>query len=263
MARGACFVYSPAMAEVKTLCIDIGGTGIKAEVVGVDAQPLTERARVQTPHPATPKAMLEAIATLIPGQGDFDRVSAGFPGVVVDGVTKTAPNLDPSWHGFDLAAALKKLTGKPARVCNDADVQGYGDIEGKGVEMVLTLGTGLGSAVYVDGRLVPNLELGHAPFKDGKTYEEFVSDATLKKIGPKKWRKRVHELVENLEPVWNWRLLYLGGGNARLLKTEDLPRNVRIADNSAGLTGGVALWRSDDRRAPDEASSPKLATRKN
>ncbi|HLG70861.1 MAG TPA: ROK family protein [Chloroflexota bacterium] len=231
------------MADPRTLCIDVGGTGLKIEVVGVDAQPLTERARVVTPHPATPEAVLKALKTLIKGQGEFDRVSVGFPGVVVDGVVKTAPNLDPSWHGYDLAKALQKMTGKPVRVCNDADVQGYGDIEGKGVEMVLTLGTGLGSAVYIDGRLLPNLELGHAPFKNGKTYEEFVSDATLKKIGHKKWRKRVTELVEKLEPIWNWRVLYLGGGNARLLKEEELPANVRIASNAAGLTGGVALWR--------------------
>jgi polyphosphate glucokinase len=231
------------MAEPRTLCIDIGGTGLKMEVVGEDAGAAGEPARVVTPHPATPKTVLDTLIGMIPAQGEFDRVSVGFPGVVFDGVIKTAPNLDPSWRDFDLASALQQATGKPVRVCNDADVQGYGDIEGKGVEMVLTLGTGLGSAVYIDGRLVPNLELGHAPFKDGKTYEDFLSDATLKKIGHKKWRKRVREVVDELEPIWNWRLLYLGGGNSRLLRPDDLPDNVRIAPNSAGLTGGIALWR--------------------
>jgi polyphosphate glucokinase len=226
------------MAEPRTLCIDIGGTGLKMEVVGEDAGAAGEPARVVTPHPATPKTVLDTLIGMIPAQGEFDRVSVGFPGVVFDGVIKTAPNLDPSWRDFDLASALQQATGKPVRVCNDADVQGYGDIEGKGVEMVLTLGTGLGSAVYIDGRLVPNLELGHAPFKDGKTYEDFLSDATLKK-----WRKRVREVVDELEPIWNWRLLYLGGGNSRLLRPDDLPDNVRIAPNSAGLTGGIALWR--------------------
>jgi polyphosphate glucokinase len=216
---------------------------LKMEVVGEDAGAAGEPARVVTPHPATPKTVLDTLIGMIPAQGEFDRVSVGFPGVVFDGVIKTAPNLDPSWRDFDLASALQQATGKPVRVCNDADVQGYGDIEGKGVEMVLTLGTGLGSAVYIDGRLVPNLELGHAPFKDGKTYEDFLSDATLKKIGHKKWRKRVREVVDELEPIWNWRLLYLGGGNSRLLRPDDLPDNVRIAPNSAGLTGGIALWR--------------------
>jgi polyphosphate glucokinase len=243
------------MADPKTLCIDIGGTGLKMEVVDVSGHPVSERGRVETPHPALPAALIDALGTLIPGQGEFDRVSVGFPGVVVDGVTKTAPNLGPEWRGFDLAAAVGKLTGKPARVCNDADVQGYGDIEGHGMEMVLTLGTGLGSAVYVDGKLLPNLELGHAPFKDGKTYEEYVSDAALKKLGHKKWRKRVRELVDSLEPIWNWRVLYLGGGNSRLLHPDDLPENVRIAPNSAGLTGGVALWR-DTLVIPNEAKNP-------
>jgi polyphosphate glucokinase len=231
------------MADPRTLCIDIGGTALKIEVVDVHGQPVTEQGRVATPRPAIPSSLLDALATLIPGQGEFDRVSVGFPGVVVNGVTRTAPNLDPAWRGFDLAAELEKLTGKPVRVCNDADVQGYGDIQGRGMEMVLTLGTGLGSAVYIDGKLLPNLELGHAPFKDGMTYEEYVSDAALKKLGQDSWLGRVNELVASLEPIWNWDVLYLGGGNSRLLNPADLPANVRIAPNSAGLTGGVALWR--------------------
>ena len=231
------------MADPKTLCIDVGGTWLKMEVVDLQGQPLSDQGRVQTPHPATPGALLDALASVLPAQPDFDRVSVGFPGVVMDGVTKTAPNLDPEWRGFDLATALQRMTHKPVRVCNDADVQGFGDIEGKGMEMVLTLGTGLGSAAYIDGRLLPNLELGHAPFKDGLTYEEYVSDATLKRIGEAAWLTRVREIVDNLEPIWNWRLLDLGGGNSRLLHPEDLPSNVRIAPNSAGLTGGVALWR--------------------
>ncbi len=231
------------MPGPRTLCIDIGGTGLKMEVLDAAGQPVTERGLVPTPHPATPPAVLDALASLLRTQGEFERVSVGFPGVVVDGVTKTAPNLDPGWRGFDLAGALRKLTGKPTRVANDADVQGFGDIEGKGVEMVLTLGTGLGSAVYIDGRLLPNLELGHAPFKDGLTYEEYVSDATLKRIGEDEWRRRVREIVDNLEPIWNWRVIYLGGGNSRLLRAEELPPNAHIAPNTAGLTGGIALWR--------------------
>jgi polyphosphate glucokinase len=229
--------------DPKTLCIDVGGTGLKVEVVDSKGEPAGARAKVDTPQPATPQAVLDALMGMVGEQSDYDRISVGFPGVVVDGVTKTAPNLDPSWHNYDLAGELQKLTNKPVRVCNDADVQGYGDIEGSGVEMVLTLGTGVGSAVYVDGRLVPNLELGHAPFKDGKTYEDFLSNAQLKKVGHKKWRKRVRDVIDQLEPIWNYRVLYLGGGNSRLLKAEELPGNVRISPNTAGLTGGVALWR--------------------
>lgn len=228
---------------MNTLCIDIGGTGLKAEVLDDHCRPVSQQAHVATPRPATPEALLRALETLVASQGSFDRVSVGFPGVVVNGVTRTAPNLDRGWRGFDLAAALHRSTGKPVRVCNDADVQGYGDIEGKGVEMVLTFGTGVGSAVYVDGRLVPNLELGHAPFKDKLTYEDYLSDASLKRIGAEEWRRRVREVVDQLDPVWNYDVLYLGGGNARLLRPEDLPDNVRVCPNSAGITGGVALWR--------------------
>ena len=228
---------------MKTLCIDVGGTGLKMEVLDQDGQTVTERARAETPHPATPEAVLKVLADMIAGQGEFDRISVGFPGVVVDGVTKTAPNLDPSWRGFNLAEALTKASAKPARVANDADVQGFGDVEGKGAEMVLTFGTGVGSAVYIDGVLFPNLELGHAPFKGSKTYEDYLGDAEVKRIGHKKWRKRVREVVDQLEPIWNYRVLYLGGGNARLLKAEDLPDNVRISSNTAGITGGLALWR--------------------
>ncbi len=212
------------------------------EVIGPQAEPLGERFKVATPHPATTTAVLTALEGMIRQQPAFDRVSVGFPGVVVDGVTRTAPNLDPSWRGFNLAKALSDMTGKPVRVCNDADVQGFGDIEGRGVEMVLTFGTGVGAAVYVDGKLVPNLELGHAPFKDGKTYEDYLRDSELKRIGAKKWRKRVHNVVDQLEPIWNYRVLYLGGGNARLLHQDELPSNVHICSNSAGLTGGLALW---------------------
>jgi len=236
---------------MKTLCIDIGGTGLKMEVLDENGHPVTERARLETPHPAVPKAVLEALKGLIATQGEFDRVSAGFPGVVVDGVTETAPNLDQSWAGFDLAEALQRITHKPVRVANDADVQGYGDIQGKSVELVLTLGTGVGSAVYVGGTLLPNLELGHAPFKGKLTYEDYLCDAQLKRIGHKKWRRRVRIVVDQLQPIWNYRLLYLGGGNSRLLKPDDLPGNARIAPNTAGLTGGLSLWRDVDCAGPE------------
>src|SRR5262249_54732486 len=151
----------------------------------------------------TPRAVLQAIWDLIEPLGDFDRISVGFPGVVTDGITSTAPNLHDDWHGFHLGKALADGTRRPVRVLNDAGVQGYGVIEGKGLEMVLTLGTGLGCAIYHDGRYVPNLELAHHPFGNGKTYEEYVGAKALKKVGKRKWNKRVSEVVDQVLPIWN------------------------------------------------------------
>lgn len=233
------------MADVQhlTLAIDIGGTGLKASVVDETGQMLTDRVRLPTPVGAPPQQIVETLAGMVAPLGAFDRVSVGFPGVVLDDVVQTAPNLDPSWHGHDLGAALKRLTKKPVHVCNDADVQGLGDVSGKGVELVLTLGTGLGSALFVDGRLVPNLELGHHPFRDGKTYEDLLGKAALDKHGKKKWRKRVGQAIAQLQPIFNFRTLYLGGGNAEHLRAKDLPKNVHLRSNEAGLLGGIMLWR--------------------
>ncbi|QRN95565.1 ROK family protein [Archangium violaceum] len=235
-----------AASGLRTLAIDIGGSGLKALVLGPDGSPLTERQRVVTPKPATPKAVMGALTKLIKPLGAFDRVSVGFPGVVEEGVTKTAPNLHTDWQGFDLAQALSKATGRPTRVLNDAGVQGFGVIEGRGVEMVLTLGTGMGCALYVDGKYVPNLELAHHPFRHGKTYEEYVGDAALKRVGAKKWNKHVQRVLEQIQPIWNPRRIYLGGGNAKLIDFP-LPKNVTVTENIAGLLGGFALWKDEPR----------------
>ena len=123
-------------------------------------------------------------------------------------------------------------------------MQGYASVEGTGVEMVLTLGTGLGSALFVDGRLVPNLELGHHPFRKGRTYEEYVGKPALEAVGKKRWRKRVQKVLGQLEPIWNYRLLHIGGGNVKLLKPDEVPANVRLHSNLGGVLGGIALWRT-------------------
>ena len=232
----------------RTLVIDVGGTGLKALVLDARGVPLTDRARVSTPRPATPDALLRAIEELAAPLGPYDRVSAGFPGVVVGGVTKTAPNLHPSWAGFPLARALAQRLRKPARVLNDAGVQGFGVIEGKGLELVLTLGTGLGSALFFQGVYIPNLELAHHPFRKGATYEEYLGLRALHAVGKKKWNQRVARAVEQIEPIWNPRRIYLGGGNAKHLRVT-LPPYVRITPNEAGLLGGIALWGGRPRRA--------------
>ena len=230
------------MSEIRTLAIDIGGSGIKMLPLDAEGRPTAERKRELTPRPAHPEPVLAVMRKMIDDQQPFDRISAGFPGVVVQGVVKNAPNLDnESWAGFRLAAEIETYADKPTRVVNDADMQGYGAIEGSGVELVLTLGTGMGSALFVDGRLVPNLELGHHPLKKGKSYEERVSDAALDRIGKKRWRVRVVEVFEQLDPIFNYDLLHVGGGNAKKLEPP-LPEKVRLFDNVNGLAGGIRLW---------------------
>ena len=236
----------PAPRSSRTLCIDVGGTGIKALILDARGSPITDRVRVETPRPATPKRILRALWGLVEPLGPFDRASVGFPGVVVDGVTRTAHNLHPTWKGFHLASALEDLLRRPVRVLNDAGVQGYGVVEGKGVEMLLTLGTGMGCALYNDGVYVPNLELAHHPFRKGKTYEDYVGAKAMEKKGKKRWNRHVAEVVALVLPIWNPRHLYLGGGNAKHLRIE-LPPEVTVVANVAGLLGGIALWRDVDR----------------
>src|SRR5256712_12755745 len=229
----------PRPHALRTLAIAIGGTGIKAVVLSATGKPLTERSRVKTPRPATPEAVINTIVELAKQQGEFDRVSVGFPGVVRRGITLNAPNLNGNWGGFRLADVLSKKLGVPVRVANDADVQGFGVIAGHGVELVVTLGTGFGSGLFVDGKLVPNLELGHHPFQKGKTYEELLGDAVLKKVGKKKWNKRLVRAIRTLDLVFNYDLLYIGGGNAAH-NTGEIPRNAKIVSHDAGPPRGLA-----------------------
>lgn len=228
-------------AGPRTLSVDVGGTGIKTMLVSADGKPIGERARVDTPQPATPEAMAAALKTIVPGPGSYERISVGFPGVVVDGVVRTAPNLDPSWKGFDLAGRIEKLTGKPTRVLNDAGVQGYGAIRGRGVEVCITLGTSMGFALFVDGRYVPNIELGHHVFRKNRTYEDELGKKALARLGRKRWNKMLARAIDQIERTFNYDTLYIGGGNSAKVAL-DLPRNVRRVENVAGLLGGVKLW---------------------
>ncbi len=172
----------------------------------------------------------------------FARVSVGFPGVVVDGVTKTAPNLHQKWEGFNLRQALTDLTGRPTRVLNDAGVQGLGVIAGNGVELVLTLGTGMGFGLYVNGRYVPNIEMAHHPFRKKLTYEDYIGNAARLKVGNHRWSRRVLRVLRQLQTTFNPDIIYIGGGNSAKLR-EELPTGVKRTDNIAGLLGGIALWR--------------------
>jgi polyphosphate glucokinase len=234
------------MNETRTLAIDIGGSGIKAVLLDDSGQMIGERQRVPTPpKPISADALIRAIDEAVTPLGAFDRVSVGFPGYVREGRVLTAPNLgSEALAGLDLQSALAGHWGKPVRVLNDADVQGFGAIGGHGVEMVLTLGTGAGTAIFRDGEVMPHLELAHHPVSGKKTYDEYIGNAAREKKGRKAWNKRVAKVIGILREVVRFDHLYIGGGNAKSL-TFRLPPDVTVVPNTDGLTGGVGLWRAD------------------
>jgi polyphosphate glucokinase len=239
----------------RTLAIDIGGTGIKAAVLDDAGHMISERRRVPTPpKPVAPQALLGAIDEAVTPLGSFERVSVGFPGYVRDGRVLTAPNLGTELlAGFDLQSALAEHWGKPVRVLNDADVQGFGAIKGDGIEMVLTLGTGAGTALFRDGEVMPHLELAHHPVSGKRTYDEYVGNAARRAKGKKAWNKRVAKVIDILRVVVRFDHLYIGGGNAKGLIIP-LPDDVTVVANTDGLTGGIGLWRADP--APHRAVEP-------
>jgi polyphosphate glucokinase len=228
--------------DIRTLGIDIGGTGIKAAVLDGAGRMLTDRVRVATAHPCSPDALLKQVAELVAPLPPFQRISIGFPGVIRAGRVLTAPNLGtPPWRGFPLAARIARLLGNPARLMNDAEVQGLGIIRGRGLEVVLTLGTGIGSAIFDNGRPAPHLELAHHPLHNGKTYDEYLGNEARLAHGRKKWNRRVRKAIGIVATLLNYDVLYLGGGNAKHIDF-DLPKGVRIAPNDTGITGGIHLW---------------------
>ena len=247
------------MNERRTLAVDIGGTGIKFASLDDKGEIVGERARVPTPpKPVQPEQVVKIVNETAATLGDFDRVSVGFPGMVRGGKVLTAPNLGTElWAGFDLQDVLAKRLKKPVKVMNDADVQGYGAIAGKGVEMVLTLGTGAGTSLFENGRILPHFELAHHPLFKDKTYDQCLGNAALTLKGKKKWSKRVEKTIAVLRTVINFDHLYLGGGNAKKIQF-DLPKDITIVPNTDGLTGGIRLWHDEAVRTAKPAA-PKPA----
>lgn len=236
---------TPAQSPARILTIDVGGSGVKAAVVDAEGNLLTERARIKTPHPCPPDALVDGIETVVRqlGRDDFQAISIGFPGVVRRGVILTAPNLGTDvLRGFDLAGAVSQRLGQPTRALNDADLQGLGTIKGHGVEMVVTLGTGFGTAIFMDGRLAPHLEISHLPLAKGEDFDERIGNAALEKIGQKKWNRRVKRVLGLMRTLANFDHLYVGGGNAKLIDFT-LPADVSVVSNENGLRGGAWLWR--------------------
>jgi polyphosphate glucokinase len=225
-----------------TLALDVGGTGVKGMLLNSKGKPISERERLETPQPATPEAICAVMDQIVQKLGDFDRVSVGFPGVVKHGATLTAHNLDKRWIDLDLQKVLTRRWRRPVKVANDAAVQGLAAIRGRGVELVITLGTGFGSSLFIDGRLVPGLELAHHPWRKDKTYEEHFGKFGLQDLGEKKWNKLLKKAIGQIEFLFNYDHLYIGGGNATKINFK-LPKDVTRVPNQDGLLGGAALWR--------------------
>ena len=231
------------MATVKRiLAIDIGGTGLKAAIVGPDGSFLKDRVRMDTPSDCPPAKMVALLAKLVEPLGAFDRVTIGFPGMIKRGRVISAPNLGSErWHGFALESAMQKRLNKPVKLLNDADVQGLAAIRGNGLELVCTLGTGLGTAWFRDGELMPHMDLAHLTAHKKDDFDIYIGDKTRKKIGRNRWNKRVKKLIGVLETVFAYDHLYLGGGNSARIDFA-LPRNVTIVDNDDGMLGGAFAW---------------------
>ncbi|HEX2591714.1 MAG TPA: ROK family protein [Rhizomicrobium sp.] len=228
---------------MKILAIDVGGTGLKAALIDSKGKLISKRVRVDTPSPCPPKVMVEALLKLVEPFTGYTRIAVGFPGVVRGTKVITAPHFgNDIWAGFDLGGTLSRKLKKPLRMINDAEMQGLAVVKGKGLEVVITLGTGFGSAVFEDGELSAHLEMAHHPIHGKDTYNEYIGDKALKKIGKKKWNHRMKEILPVLHTFFNYDHLYIGGGNAKKLDFK-LPPKTSIVSNAAGIEGGAMLWK--------------------
>lgn len=240
---------------MKTLSIDIGGTGLKAALLDPDGNMIGDPVKIDTPYPCPPERLITSLLELASKLGACDRVAVGFPGLIRAGVVKEVPALsratwggpqDPelcrAWAGFPLTATLEKEFGHPTRVANDADLHGLAAIHGDGFEFVMTLGTGCGTAVFWQGQLLPHMELSHGPFRQGQTFDVHLGDAVRREIGNHRWRTRVRKAIAAFDDMLLFDHLYVSGGNGRHLKDEDLGEKGTRVPNVAGLLGGKLLW---------------------
>jgi polyphosphate glucokinase len=211
------------------LVIDVGGTGIKLKLKGRD-----DMRKVLSGPDMTPQHLVAAVRETT-ADWQYNAVSIGYPGPVIKGkIAKEPVNLGPGWVGFDFSAAL----GKPVRIINDAAMQALGSYQG-GRMLFLGLGTGLGSTMILDDVIAP-MELGHLPYKKGRTFEEYVGQAALKRLGRRKWQAAVFDVVARLRAALLPDYVVLGGGNVK--KLDELPPGCFQGDNSNAFLGGLRLW---------------------
>ena len=241
--------------EPLTLAIDCGGSGIKGSVVTPTGEMLTERVRIPTTYPFPPEKLIDTIAEIASQLPKADRATVGIPGMVRNGhviktphyiteagpFTPVIPELRDTWFGFDVAGAVKQRLGVPTIALNDADVQGFGVITGQGLEMVITLGTGFGTAYYLDGVVGMHLELSQAQVRKDINYDQWVGDLARKEIGNNRWTGRVIKAINIHRDIFLWDRLYLGGGNTKHL-VDPMADDVTIVPNVAGIIGGAKAW---------------------
>jgi polyphosphate glucokinase len=245
--------------DVTTLAVDCGGGGIKASVLDAQGTVHAQPVRTATPYPLPPTRLVRTIASLAEQLPAAGRATVGMPGMLRHGVvvatphyitrsgprTRVLPELVLHWSGFDMRQALEDALDVPVLVLNDAEVHGAGVIAGAGLEMIVTLGTGLGNAVFDGGRLAPHVELSQGPVRWGLTYDDYIGEHERLRLGDAHWSRRVRKVVEALRPMYLWDRLYLGGGNSRRITApvvERLGDDVVIVPNSAGIVGGVRAW---------------------
>ena len=242
-----------------TLAVDIGGTGLKASVLDAKGSMVADRVRIPTTYPLPPEKLVADLTRLVAPLPAADRASVGYPGMVRDGLVLSAPHFSTKhgpgsavdedlltqWIRFDLASALTAAFHIPTKLANDADIQGAAVVQGTGLELVITLGTGFGSGLFYQGQLMPHLEIAHQPFRKGETYNDQLGEPTRKEIGEERWNKRVHKAIVNLRALMFFDHLYIGGGNSRRVSRQNLEADVTIIDNTAGILGGIKLWGVD------------------
>ena len=247
------------MSEEMTLAVDCGGGGIKASVVDDRGTLIAPAVRTPTPYPLPPELLVDTVQSLAANLPKATRVTMGMPGMIRHGVviatphyitrdgprSKVVPELVSRWSHFNMGRAISHILDLPTLVLNDAEVAGAGVVSGRGLEMIITLGTGLGNAVFDGGKLAPHIEVSQGFVRWGLTYDDYIGEHERLRLGDAHWSRRVRRIVDGLRPMYMWDRLYIGGGNSKRITASHLAKigdEVVIVPNDAGIVGGVRAW---------------------
>lgn len=250
-----------------TLTVDCGGGGIKASVVDQRGNMVATPQRVVTPYPLPPDLLVQIVQNFQQQMPTANRITVGMPGMIRHGIvvstphyvckygprTRVLPELVDQWSHFDLQRYLTQQTGLPSLVLNDAEVAGAGVISGTGLEMVITLGTGLGNSIWDAGYLAPHLELSHLTARWGLLFDDYISEPERRRMGDAHWSKRVRRVVAVLRETVMWDRLYIGGGNSSHITEsvrQTIGAEVILVPNDSGIRGGVRAWELMGHRLP-------------